>query len=180
MSATTSRTTYHAFVGGGWIDARSGETMEVINPATGEVIAEVPRCDAEDVDRAVEAAKAALPKWLETTPKERSELLHELADVLDENAEELAQIESRNVGKPLMASRDGHLPVAATADPRLLRSADDCRRRQADRRDRVRTRSSGRSSLSSASPTTTRRSRGRTTSATGWPRRCGPGTSVAR
>src|SRR2546430_3965721 len=112
MSATTSRTTYHAFVGGGWIDARSGETMEVINPATGEVIAEVPRCGAEDVDRAVEAAKAALPKWLETTPKERSELLHKLADVIDENAEELAQIESRNVGKPLMASRD-EMPFSA-------------------------------------------------------------------
>ena len=114
MSATTSRTTYHAFVGGGWIDARSGETMEVINPATGEVIAEVPRCGAEDVDRAVEAAKAALPKWLETTPKERSELLHKLADVIDENAEELAQIESRNVGKPLMASRD-EMPFSAGA-----------------------------------------------------------------
>src|SRR5438067_10955498 len=112
MSATTSRTTYHAFVGGGWIDARSGETMEVINPATGEVIAEVPRCGAEDVDRAVEAAKTALPKWLETTPKERSELLHKLADVIDENAEELAQIESRNVGKPLMASRD-EMPFSA-------------------------------------------------------------------
>jgi 1-pyrroline dehydrogenase len=112
MSATTSRTTYHAFVGGGWIDARSGETMEVINPATGEVIAEVPRCGAEDVDRAIEAAKAALPKWLDTTPKERSELLHKLADVIDENAEELAQIESRNVGKPLMASRD-EMPFSA-------------------------------------------------------------------
>jgi 1-pyrroline dehydrogenase len=112
MSATTSRTTYHAFVGGGWIDARSGETMEVINPATGDVIAEVPRCGAEDVDRAIEAAKAALPKWLDTTPKERSELLHKLADVIDENAEELAQIESRNVGKPLMASRD-EMPFSA-------------------------------------------------------------------
>src|SRR5262249_48607044 len=77
-----------------------------------EVIAEVPRCGAEDVDRAVEAAKAALPGWLETTPKERSELLHKLADVLEENAEELAQIESRNVGKPLMASRD-EMPFSA-------------------------------------------------------------------
>jgi 1-pyrroline dehydrogenase len=111
MSATKT-TTYHAFVGGGWIDARSGETMEVINPATGEAIAEVPRCGAEDVDRAVESAKAALPKWLETTPKERSELLYKLADVLEQNAEELAQIESRNVGKPLMASRD-EMPFSA-------------------------------------------------------------------
>ena len=110
MSATT--TTYKNFVGGKWVDAGSGETMEVINPATGETIAEVPRCSAEDVDRAVEAANAALPEWLDATPKERSELLLKLADVLEENGEELAQLESLNVGKPLMASRD-EMPFSA-------------------------------------------------------------------
>jgi aminobutyraldehyde dehydrogenase len=104
MSAT--KTVYKAFIGGEWADSVSGETMEVINPATGDVIAEVPRCNADDVDRAVEAAKRALPEWLDKTPKDRSELLHKLADVLEENAEELAQLESVNVGKPLMASRD--------------------------------------------------------------------------
>ncbi|HEX7601778.1 MAG TPA: gamma-aminobutyraldehyde dehydrogenase, partial [Polyangiaceae bacterium] len=78
----------------------------------GETIADVPRCSAEDVDRAVAAANTALPAWLEATPKERSELLHKLADVLEENAEELAQLESLNVGKPLMASRD-EIPFAA-------------------------------------------------------------------
>src|SRR5207253_5547214 len=110
MSAT--KTQHKAFIGGDWADSVSGETMEVINPATGETIAEVPSCGAEDVDRAVEAAKQALPAWLDTTPKERSELLHKLADVLEENAEELAQLESRNVGKPLMASRD-EMPFSA-------------------------------------------------------------------
>jgi 1-pyrroline dehydrogenase len=104
MSAT--KTAYKAFIGGEWAESVSGETMEVINPATGEVIAEVPRCNADDVDRAVEAAKQALPEWLDKTPKDRSELLHQLADVLEQNAEELAQLESLNVGKPLMASRD--------------------------------------------------------------------------
>ncbi len=104
MSTTT--TSYKNFVGGEWVDAASGETMEVINPATGETIAEVPSCSAEDVDRAVAAANKALPDWLDSTPKERSELLHKLADVMDEHAEELAQLESLNVGKPLMASRD--------------------------------------------------------------------------
>ena len=104
MSAT--KTAYKNFVGGEWVDAASGETMEVINPATGETIADVPKCGAEDVDRAVAAAAKALPDWLEATPKDRSELLHKLADVLEANAEELAQLESRNVGKPLMASRD--------------------------------------------------------------------------
>ena len=104
MSAT--KTEYKAFVGGEWVDSASGETMDVINPATGEVVAAVPRCSAEDVDRAVAAAAKALPEWLDKTPKDRAELLHKLADVLEENAEELAQLESLNVGKPLMASRD--------------------------------------------------------------------------
>ena len=110
MSAT--KTAYKNLVGGEWVDAASGETMDVINPATGETIADVPRCSAEDVDRAVAAANTALPAWLDATPKERSELLHKLADVLDANAEELAQLESLNVGKPLMASRD-EMPFSA-------------------------------------------------------------------
>jgi acyl-CoA reductase-like NAD-dependent aldehyde dehydrogenase len=94
MSTTTTQ--YKIVVGGELADAASGETMEVIAPATGETIAEVPRCGAEDVDRAVEAAQAAAPAWLEKTPKERSELLHSLADVMEEHAEELAQLESVN------------------------------------------------------------------------------------
>src|SRR6266576_1526915 len=110
MSAT--KTEYKAFIGGDWADSVSGEMMEVVNPATGDVIAEVPRGTAADVQRAVEAAQRALPEWLDATPKERSELLLALARVLDDNAEELAQIESQNVGKPLMASRD-EMPFSA-------------------------------------------------------------------
>jgi 1-pyrroline dehydrogenase len=87
-------------------------TLDVLNPATGETIAQVPNMGAEEVDEAVERAKKALREWLDATPKERSELLHKLADVIEDNAEELAQIESRNVGKPLMASRD-EMPFAA-------------------------------------------------------------------
>jgi 1-pyrroline dehydrogenase len=109
---TTTKTKYEALIGGEWASSVSGETMDVISPATGEVIAEVPRCNADDVDRAVEAAKKVLPDWLDKTPKDRSELLHKLADVLEENAEELAQLESVNVGKPLMASRD-EMPFSA-------------------------------------------------------------------
>src|SRR5881227_3494661 len=110
MSTTT--TAYKAFIGGESADSASGETMEVVNPATGEVIAEVPRCNADDVDRAVAVAKQALPEWLDKAPKDRSELLHALAGVLEDNAEELAQLESANVGKPLMASRD-EMPFSA-------------------------------------------------------------------
>jgi 1-pyrroline dehydrogenase len=100
------------FVGGNWSDAAEGGTMEVLNPATGEAIAEVPACTAADVDAAVEAAKQALPEWLDSTPAERSELLLKLADILDENTEELAEIESRNVGKPLGYARD-EMPVCS-------------------------------------------------------------------
>ena len=105
-------TQHKNYIGGKWLDAAGGETMEVLNPATGETIAEVPASTAEDADRAVQAAKDALPEWLETTPGERAEMLLKLADVIEENADELAELESRNVGKPLPVSRD-EPPVSA-------------------------------------------------------------------
>ena len=110
MSVTVSQ--HKNFVGGEWVEAVEGGTMEVLNPATGEVIAEVPSGTQADVDRAVEAAKKALPEWLETTPGERQEALLKLAAVIEDNAEELAEIESRNVGKPLSYARD-EMPVSA-------------------------------------------------------------------
>src|SRR5215210_8718375 len=110
MSVTVSQ--HKNLVGGEWVDAVEGGTMEVLNPATGEVIAEVPSGTQADVDRAVEAAKKALPEWLETTPQERSEALLKLAAAIDENAEELAELESKNVGKPLSYARD-EMPVSA-------------------------------------------------------------------
>ena len=100
------------FVGGRWVDAAEGATAEVLNPATGDTIAEVPQGTQADVDRAVDAAKQALSEWLETTPQERSEMLLKLADTLEANAEELARLESQNVGKPLPAARD-EIPVSA-------------------------------------------------------------------
>jgi 1-pyrroline dehydrogenase len=110
MSVTVSQ--HKNFVGGEWVEAIEGGTMEVLNPATGEVIAEVPRGTQADVDRAVEAAKKALPEWLETTPQERSEALLKLADAIDDNTEELGELESQNVGKPVGFARD-EMPVSA-------------------------------------------------------------------
>ena len=110
MSVTVSQ--HKNFVGGEWVDAIEGGTMEVLNPATGDVIAEVPSGTQADVDRAVEAAKKALPEWLETTPQERSEALLKLAAAIDDNTEELAELESQNVGKPLGYARD-EMPVSA-------------------------------------------------------------------
>src|SRR2546430_187045 len=110
MSVTVSQ--QKNFVGGEWVDAVDGGTMEVLNPATGETIAEVPSGTQADVDRAVEAAKKALPEWLETTPGERAEALLKLASAIDDNADELAELESVNVGKPLSYARD-EMPVSA-------------------------------------------------------------------
>ncbi|MGI9113250.1 MAG: gamma-aminobutyraldehyde dehydrogenase [Gaiellaceae bacterium] len=105
-------TEYKNYVGGEWVESSSGETMPVLNPSTGETIAEVPRGTAEDVTRVVAAAKKALPEWLERTPKARMELLLALADVIDENAEELTELESQNVGKPMAIARD-EMPFSA-------------------------------------------------------------------
>jgi 1-pyrroline dehydrogenase len=104
MSVAVSQ--HKNYIGGEWVDSAGGETMEVLNPATGETIAEVPASTEEDANRAVEAAKAALPEWLDSTPRERAEMLLKLADVVEENAEELAALESKNVGKPIAAARD--------------------------------------------------------------------------
>ena len=109
MSVTVQQ--HKNFIGGEWTESDGG-TMEVFNPATGEVIAEVQRSTAADVDRAVEAAKSALADWLETTPKERMELLLKLADLLDENADELGKLESLNVGKPMSIAVD-EMPTSA-------------------------------------------------------------------
>ncbi|HUG64874.1 MAG TPA: aminobutyraldehyde dehydrogenase [Gaiellaceae bacterium] len=103
---SVSVTQQKMFVGGEFVDSTSGETMEVLNPATGEVIAEVPRGTAEDVERAVDAARKAWSEWQGKTPKDRMELLLALAEVIDENGEELARLESQNVGKPWWVAVD--------------------------------------------------------------------------
>ncbi|MGH3110800.1 MAG: gamma-aminobutyraldehyde dehydrogenase [Gaiellaceae bacterium] len=103
---SVSVTQVKQFIGGEWVESASGETMEVLNPATGEAIAEAPRGSAEDVDRAVAAAKKAWDEWRFKTPKDRMELLLAMADVVDEHADELARLESQNVGKPWWVAKD--------------------------------------------------------------------------
>ena len=93
-------------IGGELMDAVDGGTAEAVNPATGEPIAAVPHGSAADVGRAVEAAKTAWPAWRESTPAERAGLLLALADLIDEHTDELAELESLNVGKPIGAARD--------------------------------------------------------------------------
>src|SRR3954470_1296399 len=97
---------------GEWVDSSGGETMEVLNPATGEAIAEVPAATAEDVDPAVQAAEKALVEWRGTPPGEWRKYLLKLATAIDEHGDELAELESQNVGKPLSYAKD-EMPVCA-------------------------------------------------------------------
>jgi 1-pyrroline dehydrogenase len=94
------------FIGGAWQDARSDRTDSVIDPATGEVITEVASSNEADVAAAVEAAAAAFDEWAATAPGERAKALSALADRLEESADHLVAIESRNVGKPISAVPD--------------------------------------------------------------------------
>ena len=88
------------FIDGDWADAASGETAAVVNPATDEEIAQVPKGDASDVDRAVAAARSAFESWSQSTPQDRSKALYAFADAIEKDAETLSLLEQQNVGKP--------------------------------------------------------------------------------
>jgi 1-pyrroline dehydrogenase len=98
--------TYQQFIGGEFVDAASGETLDVENPANGQVIAKVPASTAEDVDRAVNAAATAFETWKHTTPQDRSLMLLKIADALEAAGDEIGRIESANAGKPVGAAID--------------------------------------------------------------------------
>jgi acyl-CoA reductase-like NAD-dependent aldehyde dehydrogenase len=101
MTDTLERVkTYQQLIGGDFVDAASGETQEVVNPATDEVIANVPKSSAEDVDRAVDAAATAFESYKQTTPQTLA-LLLKVADLLEREGDELGRLESRNAGKPV-------------------------------------------------------------------------------
>src|SRR5918999_2508996 len=97
---TLTATRHQLFIDGAWSDAASGESMTVINPATEEEIAQVPRGGAEDVDRAVAAARAAFETWSASTPQDRSKGLLALADAIEGDTETLSSLAQANVGKP--------------------------------------------------------------------------------
>jgi betaine-aldehyde dehydrogenase len=105
---------HQMFIGGEFVDGATGETQPILNPATGEVIAEVPKATAEDVDRAVGAAKKAFEEtWFDSTPSERQRALLKLADLVEEHGEELGRIESENVGKVYSLTMSEEIPVIA-------------------------------------------------------------------
>ncbi|HZE04321.1 MAG TPA: gamma-aminobutyraldehyde dehydrogenase [Solirubrobacteraceae bacterium] len=106
----TAITTLKNFIDGEFVDPADGRTEPILNPATGEAIAEAPLSSPADVDRAVKAARAAWDGWAATTPGERALAMLKLADALEEHAEELAGLEADNAGKPINAFRDDEIP----------------------------------------------------------------------
>src|SRR5262252_3183211 len=98
--------TYQLYINGEYVDATSRATIDVIDPATTEVIAKAPDASPADVDRAVQAARAAFDEgpWKDATAQERGRVLFKLAEIVRERAGELAELETRNSGKPIVES----------------------------------------------------------------------------
>jgi betaine-aldehyde dehydrogenase len=109
----TTVTKLQNFIDGEPADAADGATETVLNPANAEPLAEAPVSSAEDVDRAVKAAHRAFESWGVTTPKDRSMALLRLADLVEQHAEELADLESADAGKPRAAFLEDEIPAAA-------------------------------------------------------------------
>ncbi|KRE96958.1 phenylacetaldehyde dehydrogenase [Nocardioides sp. Soil774] len=106
----TSPRTLRNFIGGAYVDGGSGATSEVVNPATGQVVAHAPISGAEEVDAAYEAADRAFGEWGSTTPSERQQALLKIADSIEEHAEELIALESENTGKVKALTASEEIP----------------------------------------------------------------------
>jgi phenylacetaldehyde dehydrogenase len=102
------------FIGGEWVDAASGKMFATPNPATGETLAHVAEGDAEDIDRAVRAARAAFEgPWSKLTPSERGRMIWRIGDLILEHLEEFAQLESLDNGKSVAVARVADVPLSA-------------------------------------------------------------------
>jgi acyl-CoA reductase-like NAD-dependent aldehyde dehydrogenase len=99
--ATTAAKAFKNFIGGEWVDASSGETFETKSPATGETLGVFPRSSADDVDRAVEAAKAAYEEWRLTPAPKRGEILFRFGQLLADHKDEVADLMAHEMGKVL-------------------------------------------------------------------------------
>ena len=101
------------FIGGKWVPSASGKTFETIHPATEEVICEVAEGDKEDVDAAVDAAREAFDNgpWSKMDARDRGSLMYKLADLIEEEADELAALETLDNGKPISDSRAADIPL---------------------------------------------------------------------
>lgn len=104
---------YDLFINGEFVPSESGETIDVSNPATGEVITKVAKASEKDVDKAVQAAQAAFDSWSKTSKAERVKLLREIGDKLLEQKDRFAVIETLNNGKPIRETSTIDIPLSA-------------------------------------------------------------------
>jgi phenylacetaldehyde dehydrogenase len=113
VSSFVSRT-HKMLINGKWVAATSGKTFPTYNPATGEVLARVAEGDSADIELAVKAARAAFDTgpWRRLTPSERGRMIWKLADLIEQNLEELAELETLDNGKPLKIARAADVPLA--------------------------------------------------------------------
>ena len=102
------------YINGQFLTARSGASLDNIEPATGKVYSSLPQSDAEDIEQAYQAAHKALNEWRNTTLEQRSALLYRIADLIDENMDHLAQAESKDNGKPLSLAKTVDIPRASS------------------------------------------------------------------
>jgi aldehyde dehydrogenase len=107
------RPRYDNFIGGDWAAPLKGRYFTDKSPIDGSVLCEVARSDASDVERALDAAHAALPGWSRTSPTERAKVLNRIADRIEENLELLARVETRDNGKPIRETINADVPLAA-------------------------------------------------------------------
>lgn len=104
---------YQLYINGEWKDASDGATIKTYNPTNGEFLAEIADASNKDVDEAIAAAREAFKTWGKTTPVERAAILNKIADIIDENAEFLATVETMDNGKPIRETTGADIPLAS-------------------------------------------------------------------
>ncbi|WP_044561600.1 aldehyde dehydrogenase [Azospirillum sp. B4] len=112
-SPVSFKTRYGNFIGGEWVPPASGEYFENTTPITGQGICEIPRSNAEDIERALDAAHAAKRAWGRTSAADRARVLERIAQRIDDNLETLATAETWDNGKPIRETRAADIPLAA-------------------------------------------------------------------
>ncbi len=104
---------YGNFIGGKWVEPRSGQYFDNITPVTGKVFTSIPRSNADDIEFALDAAHAAKDKWGKTSATERANILIKIADRIEANLELLAYAETWDNGKPIRETLNADIPLAA-------------------------------------------------------------------
>ena len=111
-SKVTFKSRYQNYIGGKWVEPARGQYFENLSPVTGKPFCEIPRSDAQDIERALDAAHAAKESWGRTSPTDRSRVLLAIADRMEQNLEALAVAETWDNGKPIREALAADLPLA--------------------------------------------------------------------